>query len=90
MSRLEFSYFATIGVGKIYDLAVALQFVYILTVYDNILHSVPNAENNISKSLLKMTMGPSFIIGAAKKASKEDKEDKKAPKPEIKKGAKEE
>ena len=73
----------------------------ILTVYNSIIQKLPNEKQNIKSVLLKLTMGPAFIIG--KEEEKEDKkkdkkgkikskekEAKEKPKEEIKKEAKQE
>ncbi|MCH8004294.1 MAG: 50S ribosomal protein L1 [Nanoarchaeota archaeon] len=44
----------------------------ILTVYNSIIQKLPNEKQNVKSVLLKLTMGPAFIIG-----KEEEKEDKK-------------
>jgi len=44
----------------------------ILTVYNSIIQKLPNEKQNVKSVLLKLTMGPAFVIG-----KKEEKEDKK-------------
>jgi len=73
----------------------------ILTVYNSIIQKLPNEKQNIKSVLLKLTMGPAFVIG--KKEEKDDKKEgkkgkikskekeaKEKPKEEIKKEAKQE
>jgi len=69
----------------------------ILTVYNSIIQKLPNEKQNVKNVLLKLTMGPAFVVG-----KEEEKEDKKKgkkgkikekeakPREEIKKEAKQE
>ena len=52
----------------------------VLTLYDALIHQLHNGEHNIQKAMVKLTMGPSFVIGG----KEEDK------KPEVKKETKKE
>ncbi len=47
----------------------------IFTVYDNLSHNLPNGEQNIKKSLIKLTMGKSYRIGEVIKEDKPEKTD---------------
>tara|TARA_Y100000034_G_scaffold110431_1_gene142556 strand:+ start:368 stop:1183 length:816 start_codon:yes stop_codon:yes gene_type:complete len=44
----------------------------ILTVYNSVIHKLPNEKQNVKSVLLKLTMGPAFVIG-----KDEEKKDKK-------------
>ncbi len=60
----------------------------ILTLYDALIHQLHNGEHNIKKSMVKLTMGKAFVIGAKEDAKiEEKKETEKAetPKEEEKK-----
>ena len=56
----------------------------VLTVYNSVVPKLPNEKHNVKSAMLKLTMGPAFIIG--KEESEEDKKtgkkgkEKKAPK----------
>jgi len=54
----------------------------ILTVYNSIIQKLPNEKQNVKSVLLKLTMGPAFIIG--KEEEKEDKNKGKKDKTTIK------
>ena len=68
----------------------------ILTVYNSVIQKLPNEKQNIKSVLLKLTMGPAFVIGKNaeekddKKKGKKEKITKEKPKEEIKKEAKQE
>lgn len=51
----------------------------ILTVYNTVLHKLPNEKQNVKSVMLKLTMGPAFFIG-----KKEEKQDKSKEKSEVK------
>jgi large subunit ribosomal protein L1 len=52
----------------------------VLTIYNSLTHTLPNGEHNIRDIMIKLTMGPSVIVGA-KKDKKAPKEEKKAEEP---------
>ncbi len=51
----------------------------ILTVYNSVVPKLPNEKHNVKSVMLKLTMGPAFVIGkdTEKEAKKEDKKDTK-------------
>ncbi|HJN56795.1 MAG: 50S ribosomal protein L1 [Candidatus Woesearchaeota archaeon] len=68
----------------------------IITVYNTIIHKLPNEKQNVKSAMLKLTMGPAFVIGGEKqdksKGEVKPKEDVKKPeeKQEVKEGKQEE
>ena len=57
----------------------------ILTIYNFILQKLPNEKQNVKSVLLKLTMGPAFIVGKVEAdENKKGKKDKSKPKKEIK------
>ncbi len=47
----------------------------VMAVYNNVVHKLPNDQQNVKSVMLKLTMGPAFIIG---KEAEDDNENKKA------------
>jgi len=61
----------------------------ILTIYDNVLHHVPNGKQNIKHVYLKLTMGKPVKIGEKEEEAKEEKVKEKVKKSPKKEKAKE-
>ena len=61
----------------------------ILTIYDNVLHHVPNGKQNIKHVYLKLTMGKPVKIGEKEEEAKEEKVKEKIKKSPKKEKAKE-
>ena len=68
-----------------------------LTIYNNLLQKLPNEKQNVKKVMLKLTMGPVFVVGEdleketkSKKEDKEKKETKSETKPKNESKPKEE
>lgn len=60
----------------------------ILTAYNSVLQKLPNENQNVKSVMLKLTMGPAFVVGKETEEQHDEKKDKKA-KPKIKSEKKE-
>ena len=45
----------------------------ILTIYNSVIHSLPNEKHNVKNVMLKLTMGPAFVMGQEKEQAAEAK-----------------
>jgi len=62
----------------------------VMTVYNALVHALPNEKHNIKSAYLKLTMGKAFMIGEKQAEEKPIKKESTEKKPEKKKEVKEE
>jgi len=53
----------------------------VMLIYNSVVQKLPNEQNNVKSVMLKLTMGPSFVVGK----EKEDTKGKKGIKPKVQK-----